>query len=103
MHRPNGLRPTAFNQAADAEALALLGKDAAELSASAVGRLKDGWFDEHAAWQKRDLSAKRSCSSCSASRISGYKAQRSADNIAISSTRTHVVSPAQSKMFTCAA
>ena len=38
---------------------ALLGKDAAGLSASAIGRLKDGWFDEHAAWQKRDLSAKR--------------------------------------------
>ncbi|MBN9274053.1 MAG: IS256 family transposase, partial [Mesorhizobium sp.] len=42
------------------EALAaLLGKDAAGLSASAIGRLKDGWFDEHATWQKRDLSAKR--------------------------------------------
>jgi transposase-like protein len=42
------------------EALAaLLGNDAAGLSASAIGRLKDGWFDEHAAWQKRDLSAKR--------------------------------------------
>jgi len=42
------------------EALAaLLGKDAAGLSASAVGRLKDGWLDEYAAWQKRDLSAKR--------------------------------------------
>jgi len=42
------------------EALAaLIGKDAAGLSASAIGRLKDGWFDEHAAWQKRDLSAKR--------------------------------------------
>ena len=42
------------------EALAaLLGKDASGLSASAIGRLKDGWFDEHAAWQKRDLSAKR--------------------------------------------
>ena len=42
------------------EALAaLLGKDAAGLSASAIGRLKDGWFDEHAAWQKRDLSTKR--------------------------------------------
>jgi transposase-like protein len=38
---------------------ALLGKDAAGLSASAVGRLKDGWLDEHIAWQKRDLSAKR--------------------------------------------
>ncbi|MGY4286603.1 hypothetical protein ACVWXO_005823 [Bradyrhizobium sp. LM2.7] len=42
------------------EALAaLLGKDAAGLSASAIGRLKDGWLEEHAAWQKRDLSAKR--------------------------------------------
>jgi len=38
---------------------ALLGKDAAGLSASAIGRLKDGWLDEHTAWQKRDLSAKR--------------------------------------------
>jgi putative transposase len=38
---------------------ALLGKDAAGLSASAIGRLKDGWLDEHAAWQKRDLSARR--------------------------------------------
>jgi transposase-like protein len=37
----------------------LLGKDAAGLSASAIGRLKDGWQDEHSAWQKRDLSAKR--------------------------------------------
>ncbi len=36
------------------EALAaLLGKDAAGLSASAIGRLKDGWIDEHAAWQGR--------------------------------------------------
>jgi transposase-like protein len=32
------------------EALAaLLGKDAAGLSASAIGRLKDGWVDEHTA------------------------------------------------------
>jgi putative transposase len=38
---------------------ALLGKDAAGLSASAIGRLKEGWLDEHTAWQKRDLSAKR--------------------------------------------
>lgn len=31
-----------------------------ELSASAIGRLKDGWFDEPtAAWRKRDLWAKR--------------------------------------------
>ena len=42
------------------EALAaLLGKDASGLSASAIGRLKDGWQDEYAAWQKRDLSARR--------------------------------------------
>jgi hypothetical protein len=33
---------------------ALLGKDAAGLSASAIGRLKDGWLDEHTAWQRRD-------------------------------------------------
>jgi putative transposase len=38
---------------------ALLGKDAAGLSASAIGRLKDGWQDDYAQWQKRDLSAKR--------------------------------------------
>jgi transposase-like protein len=37
----------------------LLGKDAAGLSASAIGRLKDGWLDEHTAWQRRDLSTKR--------------------------------------------
>src|SRR4029079_6732905 len=36
---------------------ALLGKDAAGLSASAIGRLKDGWQDEHAAWARRDLAA----------------------------------------------
>lgn len=42
------------------EALAaLLGKDAAGLSASAIGRLKDGWQDDHTQWQKRDLSARR--------------------------------------------
>jgi putative transposase len=42
------------------EALAaLLGKDAAGLSPTAIGRLKDGWVGEHDAWQKRDLSAKR--------------------------------------------
>lgn len=42
------------------EALAaLLGKDAAGLSPSAISRLKDGWQDDHAAWAKRDLSARR--------------------------------------------
>jgi transposase-like protein len=42
------------------EALAaLLGKDAPGLSASSIARLKDIWADEHKAWEKRDLSAKR--------------------------------------------
>lgn len=42
------------------EALAaLLGKDAPGLSASNIARLKDIWADEHKAWEKRDLSAKR--------------------------------------------
>jgi putative transposase len=42
------------------EALAaLLGKNAAGLSASTVGRLKEAWLEEHARWSKRDLSAKR--------------------------------------------
>jgi putative transposase len=42
------------------EALAaLLGKDAVGLSASAIGRLKEGWQDDHAAWLRRDLSARR--------------------------------------------
>ncbi len=38
---------------------ALLGKDAPGLSAGAIGRLKDGWQDDHALWRKRDLSGKR--------------------------------------------
>jgi len=42
------------------EALAALpGKDARGLPATAIGRLKDGWLDDHAAWAKRDLPAKR--------------------------------------------
>ena len=42
------------------EALAaFLGKDAPGLSASTIARLKDVWADEHARWQKRDLSARR--------------------------------------------
>ena len=42
------------------EALAaLLGKDAGGLSATTIGRLKDGWRDDHAVWAKRNLSAKR--------------------------------------------
>ncbi|MFN9974663.1 MAG: transposase, partial [Phycisphaerae bacterium] len=40
------------------EALAaLLGKDAPGLSASTIARLKEVWIEEHARWQKRDLSA----------------------------------------------
>ena len=43
-----------------AEALAaLVGKDAPGLSASTIARLKEVWSEEHARWQKRDLSAKR--------------------------------------------
>ena len=38
---------------------ALLGKDAPGLSASNIARLKDIWADEHKAWERRDLSAKR--------------------------------------------
>jgi putative transposase len=38
--------------------MALLGKDAPGLSASTIARLKDVWSDEHARWEKRDLSAK---------------------------------------------
>ena len=38
---------------------ALLGKDAAGLSAATIGRLKEAWQDDHAQWQKRDLSTKR--------------------------------------------
>ena len=42
------------------EALAaLLGKDAPGLSASTIARLKEVWIDEHARWQRRDLSARR--------------------------------------------
>src|SRR4030095_9980508 len=39
--------------------IALLGKDAGGLSAATVGRLKEAWSEEHARWNKRDLSAKR--------------------------------------------
>src|SRR6187431_890842 len=42
------------------EALAaLLGKDAPNLSASVIARLKAEWQTEYDAWQKRDLSARR--------------------------------------------
>jgi putative transposase len=42
------------------EALAaLLGKDAGGLSASTIARLTNAWADEHALWQKRDVSVKR--------------------------------------------
>ena len=42
------------------EALAaLVGKNAPGLSASTIARLKEAWTEEHARWQKRDLSAKR--------------------------------------------
>jgi putative transposase len=38
--------------------MALLGKDAPGLSASTIARLKEVWSDEHARWEKRDLSTK---------------------------------------------
>jgi putative transposase len=42
------------------EALAaLLGKNASGVSASTIGRLKDGWQGDHAKWKARDLSGKR--------------------------------------------
>jgi putative transposase len=42
------------------EALAaLLGKEAANLSASVIGRLKQEWVGEYERWQRRDLSARR--------------------------------------------
>lgn len=42
------------------EALAaLLGRDAPGLSASTIGRLKEGWAEEMERWKQRDLSAKR--------------------------------------------
>jgi putative transposase len=43
------------------EALAaLLGKDAPNLSPSAIARLKSGWEDEYRQWQDRDLSGRHS-------------------------------------------
>ena len=38
---------------------ALLGRDAPNLSPSAIGRLKESWQDEYDHWQRRDLSARR--------------------------------------------
>ena len=38
---------------------ALFGRDAPGLSASTISRLKEAWSDEHARWQRRDLSARR--------------------------------------------
>jgi putative transposase len=43
-----------------AEALAaLLGPDAPGLSAATVRRLTEGWQEEHARWQERDLPTRR--------------------------------------------
>jgi putative transposase len=41
------------------EALAALLRMLARLSASAIGRLKDDWLNQHTAWQKRDMASKR--------------------------------------------
>ena len=37
---------------------ALLGRDAPNLSPSAIGRLKEEWQDDYVRWQRRDLSAR---------------------------------------------
>jgi len=52
------LKGISSGELADALA-AVLGKDAAGLSASTIGRLKEVWQDDHALWRKRDLSTKR--------------------------------------------
>ena len=39
--------------------VALLGRDAPNLSPSVIGRLKESWQDEYERWQRRDLSARR--------------------------------------------
>jgi hypothetical protein len=36
-----------------------IARDAGGLSASTIGHLKKDWWEEHARWSKRDLSAKR--------------------------------------------
>ena len=36
----------------------MLGKDAPNLSAAVIARLKSEWEDEYRRWQKRDLSAR---------------------------------------------
>jgi putative transposase len=38
---------------------ALVGKEAGGLSASTIGRLKEAWSEEHARWNRRDLSGRR--------------------------------------------
>jgi putative transposase len=50
-----GISSGDFNEAL----AALLGPDAPGLSASTIGRLKEAWQAELAAWQERDLSGKR--------------------------------------------
>src|SRR5262249_7837846 len=50
----NGVSAGDFEEALTA----LLGKDAPGLSASTIARLKQVWTDEHARWERRDLSAK---------------------------------------------
>ena len=38
---------------------ARVGKEAGGLSASTIGRLKEAWSEEHARWNRRDLSGRR--------------------------------------------
>src|SRR6202043_3761023 len=55
IHYLKGISPGDFEEAL----AALVGTDAPGLSASTIARLKEAWTEEHARWQKRDLSAKR--------------------------------------------
>ena len=61
-HAPGFLKGISTGDFSEALA-ALLGRGAPGLSPTAIVRLKDGWIDEHDAWQKRDLSAKATSTS----------------------------------------
>jgi len=57
--RPSAVSICAGFSAGDSRGLAaLLGKDAPNLSAAVIARLKSEWEDEYRRWQKRDLSAR---------------------------------------------
>ena len=53
------LLPWLYLKGVAEELTALLGPEAPGLSAATVGRLTEAWQEEHARWQRRDLSARR--------------------------------------------